>query len=198
MAHRPKSASGDWTRQLRFDMAFAEKTLLKDGYLGRIFVVHTKDQKLVIPGQWDSDRERGAMLEVIKAHCLALNAEALSFISEAWARHLQQAHGETNAEFRTRVDAVRPRDAEDRVEVVIVLTMFRDDAGQRQVISDTREIERRANGKPSGLKAFRLNEGWDVLDDAVVDAFPEFEPSRAQQHAARVLLHLAGMGEAPQ
>ena len=77
----------------------------------------------------------------------------------------------------------------------MVMIIYRDDAGERRIISDTKEIERRANGKPSGLKPYRLNDGCDVLGGAIVDTFPEFKPTKAQQHAARVILHLAGMEE---
>jgi hypothetical protein len=192
---RPKSARGDWIKQLRFDMAFAEKTLLQRGELGTMFVVHTKDAKHVVAGGWEDDDEKAAKLEMLRTYCIACDAEALTYISEAWTRHLSQMPSETKAEFQARVDAVLPRNAEDRREMVMVMIMYRDDAGQRQVVSDSREIQRRANGKPSGLTPHRLNEGWDVLGGPIVDAFPEWPPSFHERIAAQAILKAAGMSE---
>jgi hypothetical protein len=164
--------------------------LLKDGYVGRIFIVHTQDRaKHVLAAPWQDDVERERYLEFIQAYCTAHNAEALCFISEAWVRYLLPLPRETEAEFQARVDAVRPRDAHDRIEVVGVMVMYRDDAGERQVVSDTMEIERRANGKPSGLKPFRLNEGTDIFGGAVAEAFPQFPPDPAEQMAALLVLN---------
>jgi hypothetical protein len=186
---KPKSARGDWTKQLRFDMAYAEKTLLKDGEVGSMFVVHAKERMHLIAAPWRDEGEKAAILDLVRAYCIAEDAAALTYLSEAWTRHMQQAPNETEAEFRARIDAVRPRDAEDRREMVLVMTMFRDDAGERQVVSDSREIERRANGKPSGLKPHRVNKGWDVLAGAIVDAFPQWPPSPAEREAACAVLN---------
>ncbi len=47
MTHRIKSARGDWAKQLRWDMQFAERTLVKQGGVNAMYVVHTKDATLV-------------------------------------------------------------------------------------------------------------------------------------------------------
>jgi hypothetical protein len=198
MSLKPTSARGDWIKQVRFDMTFAEKTLMKDGDVGRMFVVHTKDAaKHVIAAPWDSDDEKAALIDMVRTYCIAYDAAALSFISEAWIRYLKRAPSETEEEFEARKDAVRPRDAEDRREVLTVMTMYRDGAGERRVVSDTREIQRSRDGKPSGLTPFRLNRGMDVIGGDAVEAFPEFPPSPAQRHAAQMMLHLAKMHEGP-
>jgi hypothetical protein len=188
----------DWVKQVRFDMTFAEKTLMKDGDVGRMFVVHTKGEaKHVIAAPWRNDDEKAALIDMVRTYCIAYDAAALSFISEAWVRYLKQAPGETDDEFEARQNAVRVRDAEDRREVVMVMTMYRDGAGERHIVSDTREIQRRRDGKPSGLAPYRLNRGMDVLGGDIVEAFPEFTPSPAQRHAAQMMLHLAKMHEGP-
>lgn len=192
---KPNDARGDAAKQLRFDIAFAEKTLLKRGHLGVMFVVHTKDKKHIIATPWQDDDEKAAYLEMVRAYCIAHDAEALSYIGEAWARYMEQAPNETAAEFDSRVHAVRPRDAEDRREVVMVIILFRDDAGQRQMMSESREIERRANGKPSGLKMMRSNNGWDVLHGPIVDAFPEWPPTAADRFVAQLFLDSSGVGD---
>jgi hypothetical protein len=191
---KPTSARGDWVKQLRFDMMFAEKTLLKSGEVSTMVVVHAKGEKHVIAAPWHNDEEKAALLEMINAYCIAHEAEALTYISEAWVRYVQKAPGETEAEYQARKE-VRPRDAEDRREVVIVMIMYRDDGGERQVVSDTKEIVRRANGKPDGLKPYRLNGGMDVLGGAIVEAFPEWPPSSAERIAAEAILKVFGMIE---
>jgi hypothetical protein len=188
MAHKPNSARGDWAKQVRFDMAFAEKRLVQHGGVGRMFVVHCKDTLYAMPAPWESADEKADMIKMVRAYCIAHDAQALSFISEAWIRHLHQAPGETEEEFQARIDAVRPRDAEDRREVVMVMTMFRDEGGQRQILSDTREIQRRANGKPEGLTPYRLNRGVDIIGGGVVEAFPEWQPSPEHRLLARMAL----------
>ena len=192
---KPKSAAGDWAKQVRFDMMFAEKTLLKQGEVRTMVVVHAKGEKHVIAAPWRDDEERAALVEMINAYCIAHDAEALTYISEAWVRYLKQAPGETDDEYQGRIDAVRPRDAEDRREVVIVMCMYRDEGGERQVVSDTKEIVRRANGKPDGLKPYRLNDGMDVLVGGIVEAFPQWPPSSAERIAAEAILTVFGMIE---
>jgi hypothetical protein len=195
MTARPNSAKGDWIKQLRFDMAFAERTLLEQGEVSAMFVVHTKDAKHVIGAPARDDAEKRVMLAMVRAYCIALDAQALTFVSEAWLRSVQRAPNETEREFQARTNAVRPREAEDRVEVVMVVLAFRDGAGERQIVSDTKEIERRANGKPSGLKPYQVGgqaRGWS---GRMVDIFPEEAPTEVERLAARAVLRAAGLGE---
>ena len=77
MAHKPNSARGDWAKQLRFDMMFAEKTLLKGGEVRTMFVVHAKGEKHVIAAPWRDDEEKAALLDMIRAYCIAHDAEAV-------------------------------------------------------------------------------------------------------------------------
>jgi len=187
MAHKPNSARGDWEKQVRFDMQFAEKTLLKNGDVGRMFVIHTKDAQHVMAAPWNSAAEKRQMLTMVRAYCIAVDAEALSFISEAWVRSVFRAHGETEAEFNTRVDAVAPRDAEDRREVVICMVIYRE-AGERHAVSDTREITRRDNGKPEGLAPFGQASGLDSLGGDVIEVFPKYPPTPEMRAMARLAL----------
>jgi hypothetical protein len=188
MAHKPNSARGDWEKQVRFDMAFAERMLLKQGDVGRMFVMHAKDAQHVMAAPWKGNDEKARILTMVRAYCIAYDAEALSFISEAWIRHLDRAPGETEAEFRARSNAIRPSEAEDRREVVMVVIMYRDAAGERQIVSDTREITRRDNGKPDGLTPYRMNEGMDMLSGGIIETFPRWPASPEQRDLARIAL----------
>jgi hypothetical protein len=192
MSHKPKSAQHngrtDWEKQLRFDMAYAEKVLLDHGELSAMFVVHTEDARHVLLTPWKDDHEKAMCRQAARLWCIAHDAIALTFITEAWILSLTRAHGETDAEFEARKDAVMPRDAEDRIEVVMVVIAYRDAAGERQTLFESREIERRANGKPGGLKAFASNKSYEGLTGRMVDVLPEQAPSAVEQAAARALL----------
>lgn len=185
---KPNDARGDAAKQLRFDIAFAEKTLLKRGSVGTMFVVHNKGKIHCIATPWQDADEKAAYLAIVRAYCIAHDAVALSYIGEAWARYMERTPNETAAEFDLRTYAVRPRDAEDRREMVMVMIFFRDDAGQRQIMTDNREIERRANGKPSGLKVVWSNKGWDALSGTIIDAFPEWPPTASERFVAQLFL----------
>lgn len=185
MAHKPNSARGDWAKQVRFDMAFAERTLLKQGDVRRMFVIHAKDALHAIP--WNGADEKKEMLKFVRAYCIALDAEAVSFISEAWVRSVMRAHGESEAEYQERVDAVPPSEAEDRREVVLCIVMYRE-AGERHVLSEAREIQRRANGKPDGLTPYRTLDTLEAVGGDVIDVFPRQAPTEEMRAMARIAL----------
>jgi hypothetical protein len=194
MTNRPKSARGDWAKQLRWDMQFAERTLVKQGSINAMYVVHTKNAIHAIATPWRDDDEKAGYLDMVRVYAIAKEAIAVAYIGEAWVRHVVQASSESQAEFNARVDAVRPRDAEDRREVVSIHIAYYDDAGERQIISDTKEIDRRGDGKPVGLKPYRDDyQGWDIVAGAVVEVLPDQAPSMAERIAAQAILKAAGM-----
>lgn len=186
MNHAKIAPPGQWTKQLQLDMQFCARQIVKQGSIGQMFVVHAGGgEKHVFSTPWTDDEERTYLLGMIFAYCAAVDAEALTHMGELWFRSVAPRHGETEAEARARAEELRPRDAEDRREAVIVMIMYRDEAGERQVISDTREIERRMSGKVTGLKPYRINTGEDVVFGPVVEAFPQWPPSEEQRLAAQ-------------
>ena len=171
MTVKPKSARGDWAKQLRFDMAFAEKSLCARGSVTAMFIVHTKGggvQLLVTP--WEDDEEKRRCCELVRLWCIAHDAHALTFISEVWMR----------------------RDAEDRVEAVMVAITWRDDAGERQTLFEAREITRRANGKPDGLAPITTDKDYTGPGGRMVEVLPDWAPSPLEQATARALLSRLG------
>ena len=168
MTTKPKSAHGDWAKQLRFDMAFAEKALCASGSLTAMFIVHTRGggvQLLVTPWE-DDDEEKRRCCELVRLWCIAHDAHALTFISEVRMR----------------------RDAEDRVEAVMVAITWRDDAGERQTLFEAREITRRANGKPDGLAPMTTDKDYTGLGGRMVEVLPDWAPSPLEQASARASL----------
>ena len=193
MTTKPKSARGDWAKQLRFDMAFAEKALCAKGSVTAMFIVHTKGSGAhVLVTPWADDEEKRRCRELVRLWCIAHDAHALTFISEVWMRRMQRHPRETEAEFEARQHAVQPRDAEDRTEAVMVAITWRDDAGERQTLFEAREITRRANGKPDGLAPMTTDKDYTGLGGRMVEVFPEWAPSALEQAAARALLSRLG------
>lgn len=79
-----------------------------------------------------------------------------------------------------RAYAVRPSQAEDRIEVLMACAAWRDDAGKRHLLAMMREIKRSPSGAYAGLtpiddmpSASELMAGW--LRDVVppVDVSPQ-------------------------
>lgn len=150
---KPKQApAGRWDAQLRHDMAFAQRTLLATGRMFPLAIVHSPETLFAVPLDYSGDEEKLRAHRFLAVLMLAHDAMAFSHITEAWVRHGARRHGESEAAFDERATAVRPSEAEDRIEVVIATLTYRDADGERRTLSDIREIERRANGKPSGLK----------------------------------------------
>jgi hypothetical protein len=193
MTTKPKSARGDWAKQLRFDMAFAEKALCASGSLTAMFIVHTKGSGAhVLAAPWTDDEEKDRCCELVCLYCIANDAHALTFISEVWMRRMQRHPRETEAEFEARTHAVEPRDAEDGTEAVLVCVTWRDAAGERQTLFEAREIVRRANGKPDGLAPMTMGEDYTGLGGRMFELLPDRAPSALEQAAARVLLSRLG------
>lgn len=84
MSARPKPAGGDWHKQLRLDMQFAEKVLLDTGEVTAQFVVHSADAIRIIITPWRSDDEKAAYRQLVRMFCIAHDAIACSAIGEAW------------------------------------------------------------------------------------------------------------------
>jgi hypothetical protein len=198
MARKPKYATGDntidrWREQLRYDAAFAQEALIKQGHIVPMFVVHTRDDgpNVVIAVPWKDDSDKTVALMTVKALCVAHDAVAISQIVEAWMRAAMP--GEREADYQN----LPPSKAENRREIVMCTVCWRDDAtGARRGIHDMREIVRRANGRPSGLApldravagAVEPSEG--SLEDRMVELLPETRPTPQERAKAREVVEM--------
>jgi hypothetical protein len=90
------------------------------------------------------------------------------------------------------VTAVRPRDAEDRREVVMATLYYRDDAGAVVELTQSREILRGWDGKPTGLAPA---DDVEVLfsDGDLTNVMPPEKPTAEQVRYARQLLDRSGL-----
>ena len=88
--------------------------------------------------------------------------------------------------------AVRPRDAEDRREVVMSAVYYRDERGQACEVSQSRDIIRDAAGKVTGLGPAPA---YEVIqsDGAMTHLLPAHRPNPEQMLYAKQLLKRSGV-----
>jgi hypothetical protein len=184
-----------WAEQLRFDYGFAVKALKKSGSVSQMAVLHDRDGQSVTPIilKW-LDREvktRGYSYLSLLAE--ATEPAAFSFISEAWLRVVQRRHGESVGEHNTRaLEGPRPSEAEDRIEIIYAMVIWRDDAGERQAAFKAGDIERDASGTVSSVKPRAT---WKVDDSIVGDVIgimPEEAVSPSRRAEAIRLISAGG------
>ena len=142
-----KDGAFDWAKQQRLDVEFAKGILLAHGELAPMFVVHTPDKiEVLLAPPWRDRDEKFPFYNLLKLRAAADGAIGMTFITEAWMRDVPLVAGETEAEHRVRAQAVPPSEAEDRMEVVMVMTTYRDADG-KQDLTATLDIVRNAAGK---------------------------------------------------
>jgi hypothetical protein len=141
-----------WQKKIEFDMEFAEKTLVECGEVRPMAVLTDKDDALhIVALDLSTDEMKQKSFRYLRLLAVAHEAKSLSMLGEMWMRALQPYPGESHEAFTKRALSLRARDAEDRTEVVMVQSYYRDDAGDLQEVSQTREIIRGDDGKPTGL-----------------------------------------------
>lgn len=187
---RPPAASRgrtDWHQHICRNIEFAESVLREHGELVPMFVVEAGSETHIVGATFRNAEEKRSIFALVRLMCIALDATALTFITEAWMRRIRQYPGETEAAMQARIAAVPPSEAEDREEVIVVQTMYRDpETGERRAITGQRGIERDAAGKIVGLGAGDVEETGAT--GAAGEIFPAEAPTPdAQSYAQRVL-----------
>lgn len=163
----------DWKAQNESDTAFAKSTLLQLGSLQPMFIIHCNDKMNVIAAGWETQEQKRVQQALITTFAIAEGAIGISFIAEAWSRTVGRRHNETEAEHRARCEAVMPSQAEDRQEIVMVSTSYRDH-DERRTYATVLEIIRDAAGK---------------VTDAVVVGDPADDAARLEGPMASLLTH---------
>ncbi len=179
---------------LNFAWEFGVQQLIANGEVHPMFTLYTpSNERLVLPAAWQNARDKANVQAKVRIVAIAHDVHAISLITEAWTRSLSRANGETEAEFHTRTHAVRPSEAEDRTEVLMVTLTYRDDANETRSMQRSAEILRDAAGKPTGVKPVD-----DDLDDmtmtgSMLEILPNERPSSSQRAAAREVMRLLGI-----
>lgn len=195
---KPNQARGAdrWTKQLRFDIEFAKQMVLEQGSCANILVVYVRGKAPMIL-QPPRDLSRDTVAGYLRAVCIAEDAEAFGFISEAWMRIVDRRDRETEAEHNERAYGIAPSQAEDRIEVVIAELVWRDDGGERRTMHEFREIVRDAKGEPVGFRPGPATPGGGKVESEGrwVDVLtPERPTVEERARAVAALKHLAEFG----
>lgn len=163
-----------WRRVVETDLDYAATQLTKpDSQLLRTFVVHAKDELHVIGAPKVDAESEEIIHRVLLLYCVAHDAEAISVISEAWARSVPRAAKETEAEWQERAEAVMPADAEDRIELVLGVVIWRTADRRRRWLQGYRPIERAADGTPSlGATVWADDSDNDRFDAKIMGCLP--------------------------
>lgn len=192
------NTANEWQAMLERDVAFAERTLIAHGQLLPMAVIHARDDALhVIPLDAANDAALESSNRFLRLMVVKHDAKAVSHMGEMWARHMAPYARESDAEYTERVMATRPRDAEDRREVVMVQLWYRDRDGEPHELSTSRDIIRGDDGKVTGLGPAP---DWDVIESEGPwsNMLPPSRPNREQRrYAAQLLDRLYSTSQVP-
>lgn len=192
------NTANEWQAMLERDVAFAERALIAHGQLLPMAVMHAADDALhVIPLAASSDSALESSNRFLRLMVVKHDAKAVSHMGEMWARHMAPYARESDAEYTERVMATRPRDAEDRREVVMVQLWYRDRDGEAHELSTSRDIIRGDDGKVTGLGPAP---DWDVIESEGPwsNMLPPSRPNREQRrYAAQLLDRLYSTSQVP-
>jgi hypothetical protein len=181
-----------WQRLIETDMNFALARLKDRGELAPMATIHDHNNgvHLVALSVGEDEKTRLSM-RLVRLMAVACDAEAVSTLGEMWARFMQPYHGESREEYEARVVAVRPREAEDRREVVMSCVYYRDAQGRPCEASQSRDIIRGPDGKVIGLGPAP---DYDVMqsEGQMTHLLPERRPNREQMLYAKQLLKRGG------
>ena len=182
-----------WQRLIETDMNFALEALKERGELAPMATIHDRNNGVsLVALSVGSDEKTQLSMRLVRLMAVALDAEAVTTLGEMWARFMAPHHGESREEYETRVAAVRPRDAEDRREVVMSCVYFRNDAGRACEISQSRDIIRDAAGRVTGLGPAP---DYDVIESEgpMTHLLPARRPTGEQMLYAKQLLKRGGI-----
>lgn len=188
-----------WQSMLLFDMAFAERTLIDQGEVSPMATIHCPGNVVnLVSMNLTTDALKEKSLVMVHWLGVANEALAISMLSEMWMRRLNRYDRETEADYEARVHAVRPRDAEDRREVVMVQLYYRDDGGAVRELSQSREIIRDAAGKPTGLVPAEDDPSEVIFSEGRMTKVMSAKPPTGEQvRYAKQLLKRHGMVGTP-
>lgn len=188
----PNRAKGPWDpkKQMRFDFEYAKQMIVQDNGLMPMFVVHSKQGTIPIGFGGKAEYEGEAKVghrRIAVLMGIAFNAVAIAYVGEAWIA--TSLPDEPEPEY----PRVRPKDREDRKEVIITQMMWRDqETGERKAALAQAEIVRNAKGVCTGVKDEEFTEPTDKIVGNFSELLLEREPTIAEQEIAQKIL--AAMG----
>lgn len=179
-----------WIERLRDDVSFAEKMLIKDGRLAPMFFLQSDDGLFVVATPYGNDDEKAHTYRIITMMCVAHDVYGFCSLSEAWMAAIPKIPGGAEEQLR-QAAKMRASEAENRIEVIIAMAVYRNAENTRKSISLTREIQRDPNDKFIGLGAETLTNDQHLGGIPNILPMTNFPP--AVRSKARETLHNLGI-----
>lgn len=162
-------AARDWRGWLRYNRDYAKDLLRKDGKIhGAIFTFHhRKNVDIHVVGFRDAEHKT-LVYRFLALKSVALDAEAVGVMTEAWVLEPQALPGESPEAMRERTMAgIKPSQSERRIETASTTLIYRDDANHLQAYAALDEILRDGEAKITGFRG--LMSEADVAKPSPVD-----------------------------
>ena len=175
----------DTAKLFENEIAFAESRIIASGELAPMFSVHFEkdghDGVAAIIGDFASYEAKMQSVNMVKVIAVAMDAYAVSLITEAWVANIDKNTDKAVAELA-------PSDRMDRREVVMVTMSVRD----KPTLFSAREIERDAEGKVVKLLADTAGDHTG-FEGRMANLLPERRPTSRERHSAESLLRIFGI-----
>jgi hypothetical protein len=178
-----------WQPILAKEMDFARAALLKRGTLPATFSLYLPDRKVrSLIASFYNPEQKAATLRYITAEVIAHNAEAMVFMTEAWAAEVGQlGEDETAQDFLKKHPTITAREQPNRIEVIHGGLAYYDKNGARQGINVMGKIRRDEAKKVIDVTGIEFSNPADVILGAVIQVMPD---RRAGDETRRRLLSM--------
>jgi hypothetical protein len=118
--HIDKGPVGPCDQILDAALKFAKKQFEDDGELRPYFIMVDKDSQCIpVLAEYANDQQKHAMLWAMRKLLAENHSTRYLVVNEAWARHLSLDQVDMDNDGMAK-DGIRPKDAPDRVEIVVV------------------------------------------------------------------------------
>jgi hypothetical protein len=189
----------DWIAQMHADADFAKALLISNGEVKPMFIIHCPEHVKVVGAAWKNTEEKRITQKLISMQAALDDAEAISFISEAWCREVRRYDGESKADHTKRINAVAPSEAEDRIEIIMIAVNYRE-RNRTRTAGMSLEIIRDKDGVPTDA-INRDGEAQAMLQGPMINLLLPKKLTEAQKiivkHALNTLKEIAGYEEIP-
>jgi hypothetical protein len=177
-----------WVENFAHDLSWGKSLLQGEGSLIPMFILHNRDGSITpFCVAFKSPGHKHSVYQFMSIVMMANESIGFSFMCEGWMIINGIHHGEDAADAMERALAgPSPSQSENRIEVLTLMMVYRDDADERKVISTIEDMQRDWDGKLTGFKAHDTRGA--IMEGAVVDIMPEEPPDQAHVMAARAFL----------
>jgi hypothetical protein len=184
-----------WIDQLATDVDWAKSALMEHGQIMPIFIMHPEDSnndKMMFIVGFRSDEHKSAVFHLMQIVAMAIEAAGVTMITEGWMKQVHVHSGETRDEATRRgLAGGSPQQAEDRIEVLVITQVYRNEEGERAHMAGLYPMMRNAQNKLTG---FGDDMGVGALggQGSVYDLLQPKKPSEREVIAANTLMMAQG------